>query len=330
MKRESKIDVAKGIGCLLVLLGHSLYINKHLKNWIYSFHMPLFFFISVYLFNFDKYKENYKLFLKKRFKSLIVPYFLLQFVIWILLFIFEYHFILTGNAIDRFIGIFLGYRLHNYYFNMWFLIVLFFLENILYFLVKYCNKLLYFIAAISYIGGYYLVKYVHGFYLNTDLILLTLTFIIAGYLFKRDFSKIVDKFSKTTIILLTIFFLGVSVFVSYKNSLYYGLINIYDCNLGFIHWYIVAAFAGVFFAYLLSSLINKNKALEDLGKNTIIIWAFQNPIVFPIAYFLLDNIEMNRDIKFVISIIIVLPILRLIAYLIDKYVPILSGKSKKV
>ncbi len=72
MKRESKIDVAKGIGCLLVLLGHSLYINKHLKNWIFSFHMPLFFFISGYLFNFDKYKDNYNIKIITPFKGFIV------------------------------------------------------------------------------------------------------------------------------------------------------------------------------------------------------------------------------------------------------------------
>ena len=67
----------------------------------------------------------------------------------------------------------------------------------------------------------------------------------------------------------------------------------------------------------------------QLGKNTVVIYAFQNPIVFPIAYLILDNsFIINRDIKFVISIIIVVPILRLIAYLTDKYIPIMSGKSK--
>lgn len=329
MKRESRIDVAKGIGCLLVLLGHSLYINKHLKNWIFSFHMPLFFFISGYLFNYDKYKDDYKTFLKKRVKSLIIPYFLLQFVIWILLFMFQYHFCLTTEALNRFIGIFLGYRMHKWYFYLWFLILLFFIENILYFLIKYFNKFLYIIAVISYIAGYYLIKYVHGFYLNTDLIPLTLSFVIAGYLYKRDFSKMVDKLNNVIKIIMMMILLSISIFVSYKNSLYYGLINMHDCNLGFIHWYIVAAFSGVAFTFLLSSFINKNKILEDLGKNTITIWAFQNPIVFPIAYFLLDNLSINRDIKFVLSIIITLPILRLLAYLTDKYVPIMSGKSKR-
>lgn len=329
MKRESRIDVSRGIGILLVTLGHSLYINYYFKKWIYSFHMPLFFFISGYLFNFDKYKDNYKEFLKKRFKSLIIPYFLLQFVIWILLFAFQYKFNLTTEALDRFIGIFLGYRMHKYYFYLWFFILLFIVENIMYFLIKYLNKLLYIIAIISYICSYYLLKNVQGFFLSTDLVPLCLTFVIAGYLYKRDFSKMVDGWNKIIKAFLLICALAVSVFVSYKNSYYFGLINIHDCNIGDPRLFIVAALAGIMFIYLLSTFINKCKVLEDLGKNTVVIYAFQNPIVFPIAYFILDNsFIMNRDIKFVISIIIVVPILRLIAYLTDKYIPIMSGKSK--
>lgn len=32
MKRESRIDVSRGIGILLVTLGHSLYINYYFKK----------------------------------------------------------------------------------------------------------------------------------------------------------------------------------------------------------------------------------------------------------------------------------------------------------
>ena len=42
-KRISYIDMAKGIGIILVVLGHSIFPSENLTTWIYSFHMPLFF-----------------------------------------------------------------------------------------------------------------------------------------------------------------------------------------------------------------------------------------------------------------------------------------------
>ena len=49
------IDVAKGIGILLVVLGHNLQDLPLMTSWIYSFHMPLFFAISGFL---DAYKNS--------------------------------------------------------------------------------------------------------------------------------------------------------------------------------------------------------------------------------------------------------------------------------
>lgn len=43
--RLTYIDIAKGITILLMVLGHSS-IPQPLSNWIWSFHMPLFFFVS--------------------------------------------------------------------------------------------------------------------------------------------------------------------------------------------------------------------------------------------------------------------------------------------
>lgn len=50
-KRIEYLDYAKGIGIILVVLGHIL-IKGNIKIYIYSFHMPLFFIISGYLFNY--------------------------------------------------------------------------------------------------------------------------------------------------------------------------------------------------------------------------------------------------------------------------------------
>ena len=57
-KKASKVpqrldwaDVAKGIGILLMAVGHSAIPPDRWGIWIYSFHMPLFFFLSGYFFS---------------------------------------------------------------------------------------------------------------------------------------------------------------------------------------------------------------------------------------------------------------------------------------
>ncbi len=69
-KRIGYIDIAKGIGIILMIIGHMPLKNEYIKNFIYCFHMPLFFIISGYLF---KYKDN-KECLKNIGRKLIVPY----------------------------------------------------------------------------------------------------------------------------------------------------------------------------------------------------------------------------------------------------------------
>ena len=50
-----------------------------LKNWIYVFHMPLFFFLSGYLFRFDRH-PNFMPFVRRRFRQLMCPYIVINLV----------------------------------------------------------------------------------------------------------------------------------------------------------------------------------------------------------------------------------------------------------
>lgn len=50
-ERETYIDIAKGIGIILVVIGHLHGINHIIHDFFYLFHMPLFFIISGYLYN---------------------------------------------------------------------------------------------------------------------------------------------------------------------------------------------------------------------------------------------------------------------------------------
>ena len=84
-KRLEFLDVAKGIGIILVILGHGFRDEMRVVSnfcefvyqMIYFFHMPLFFVISGFAFgvSYNKYADKPFLFLKKKTLSQIVPVF---------------------------------------------------------------------------------------------------------------------------------------------------------------------------------------------------------------------------------------------------------------
>jgi fucose 4-O-acetylase-like acetyltransferase len=71
-KRVQYIDIAKGIGILLVVLAHNDLSGYHpmLHRFIYAFHMPLFFFLSGIFFN---PARDFRTIFQKRFNGLIKP-----------------------------------------------------------------------------------------------------------------------------------------------------------------------------------------------------------------------------------------------------------------
>ena len=73
------VDYAKFAGIYLVVLGH-LPLSEDWVRFIYSFHIPLFFFISGYL---HKASESSYESLKANVRSLLIPYMLLYFIFWL-------------------------------------------------------------------------------------------------------------------------------------------------------------------------------------------------------------------------------------------------------
>ena len=85
LKRLQYLDLAKAVGMLCVLIGHS-FISEKINTVIYAFHMPLFFFISGYLC------KPQKVALKKinqKCGHILVPYVITTFFTIILSLIFE-------------------------------------------------------------------------------------------------------------------------------------------------------------------------------------------------------------------------------------------------
>lgn len=77
MSRIVWIDYAKAIGILFVVMGHSYYSHPSVVYIIFLFHMPLFFFISGYLYNVNK---NCRELIHNNIKTLLVPFLLFNLI----------------------------------------------------------------------------------------------------------------------------------------------------------------------------------------------------------------------------------------------------------
>lgn len=122
------LDYLKVFGIYLMVLGHSPYLPDTIEAIIYSFHMPLFFFISGFL-----YKEGtIKHIIKSSFCSLIVPYILINVIcigMWIITEIIHGGFTLD-NLLSRIGAVSLGLGYERYGFlpvcaPTWFFLALF-------------------------------------------------------------------------------------------------------------------------------------------------------------------------------------------------------------
>lgn len=80
VNRYTGIDVSKGIGIILVVMGHMINHDIYLGTTIYSFHMPFFFLISgVFAKTYEK--QKFIPFLLKNIKQLIIPFLIAFFLL---------------------------------------------------------------------------------------------------------------------------------------------------------------------------------------------------------------------------------------------------------
>lgn len=71
--RNPVVSMAKGMAIILVVVGHSLPLENWARNYIYMFHVPLFFYVSGYCFK-EKYLNDALTFVKRRLRGLWWPF----------------------------------------------------------------------------------------------------------------------------------------------------------------------------------------------------------------------------------------------------------------
>ena len=72
IKRDESIDILRGIGIIFMIMGHSRFGGR-LNSYKVAFNMPIFYFISGYLFSIKKY-NSFSPYLAKKAKNILLPY----------------------------------------------------------------------------------------------------------------------------------------------------------------------------------------------------------------------------------------------------------------
>lgn len=128
--RIEYIDIAKGLGMILVVIGHCINGKNFPGTWINSFHMPLFFILSGLCFSEKRY-PTFLPFLKKRIKTLLLPCIYFSVLVTILSTLTGGKFTFHKLIDDTLPG------------ALWFVLILFLTEVLYYFTQKQCKKKIY-------------------------------------------------------------------------------------------------------------------------------------------------------------------------------------------
>lgn len=322
MERIKWVDVAKGLCILLVVAGHTG-IPVYLVLWIFSFHMPFFFFISGFLYNNHKYTPIQFIF--KRVKSLLLPYAIFSAIVILLMPIYASHevtiFELPSIAYDVFCH---GWASDNYTYPLWFIPVLFVVEVVYMLLCRLPNIIK--VICIILLGLLGIVLYWKNisFVYTLPSVCTAIVFYYLGNLMHVKISSISIRRLKT-VTMITLFLLAfvISILVSQYNLPQIDLA--YNQLSNPILMYI-AAIAGIIIVILTSMIIiSKSRVLTTLGtyfgKNTYVILATHVLYMQLLIRFLGNGNSFLRHLCMWILMILTI-------YCINNYVPWILGEKR--
>ena len=348
--RVEWVDIAKGIGIILVIIGHLSIPYTDL--WIYTFHMPLFFFLSGVVFSGMKY--NFKTFLVKRLKALVIPYFALGFGIFLFFtFLYVYHDktdtappYFVKSALDTPLNMFINFLVQRGYWTVWFLACLFVAEIMFYFIVKAGKGNLIVTTVISsviYVGGLGYYRF-GGVALpwNVDIALIAQFFMCMGYLFSNSTSLtkfreyITVNASNPVRCIMSVLFLAINVISGLASfRLSGGSVNMSIGAYGIEPLSFISAISGILFIITVSSMI-KSRFLSYLGRNTMLVFAWHSRIMiiaFNYLYLAIGVFQnggfVSRCIYGVVTTIAILAILMPLDYLIQRsFLSFMVGRKR--
>lgn len=273
---------------VLVILGHAQipYLSPFdnstsvLAMFLYSFHIPLFMFLSGLCFS-DRDIDFSKFFVKK-FKSLVIPYIFFS-IVSVAAQCFIDFAVNRSFTIYSFLNSAKDFAVQIRTHAIWFLACLFLLELLFYFVRKFSNNNTYIIiafATVFFVCGIVYRKFV-GVDLpwNIDLVPMLMPFFAAGYCAKKLInSKLVRK-DALFFVLAVLINQGVNIINLKFFSPHH--VDVFGNAYGNYLLFLVSAFSGIYATVLFCKYFDgKMKVFEYIGKNSLIFLGLHRFVFF--------------------------------------------------
>lgn len=268
-ERIDYLDIAKEIGIISMIIGHTMYISNVIIQFIFSFHMPLFFILSGYFYR----KRDISLSIRNDIKRLALPYLIASILIcaWygILAVRWNNTNIFTSEVFAAFYGS--GSEHSSLYMSdvptigaIWFLLALFWCKNVSNAVYFFSRSTIVRYASIVGISISAMLIDVH--LINLPFAILpglsaSIFFIIGIYVKENGLNKFLIIFS----------------IVCWTISLRYSYMNMATCHYGIYPLDIIGGCGGTLCVIYLSKLLQNTKIgmiLKWFGINSLCILIF--------------------------------------------------------
>lgn len=326
--RYDFIDLLKGIGIFLVVWGHTMTPRS---VYIYSFHMPLFFFLSGFL-----HKDKPPLvFLKNKINTLYLPYCVFFTFSW-LFYLFWYMgrgwWAQIGPQLLKFKSILTGLAETDGNNPIWFLTGLFVVSLLFRLITRFIKKTSLRLGVVfgCSIGGYLLSLADLDLYFKADVALSAMAFYYAGYWVRQNnHIRRLQGLTKgrLTAILLSCFLLQITT--AYLNVELTGIetVNMAGNLLGSYPLFYLSAFSGIGLFFLIGYQVQRIPFFNYLGVNSLLILALHKILLLIYNNIFKFYVDIQSGVYgFAITIGVILSLLPLI-WLVNRYTPQIVGKK---
>ena len=292
-KRIGWIDAAKGLGILLMIMGHTPIDSKFLY-YIYSFHMPLFFILGGITFSI---KKDFKSFVWHKFKSLLIPY--AFFACCLILFYYSLKLIFHSRYDP--VQDAISFVLQDHHTYLWFLVTLFVCEILAYVVIKCIHNKLIKYETIALIITTVLLITFHYFtvtqgWINLvwtlDLVPVSLAFVLTGVLYRKHGGAAGQTKSAKYIGLLFLISLGISTL----NFVFNGRVDMFMSQFDYYPLFVTGALAGAYFLLVFARRITAPQWLTYIGVYSLVYYGLHK-FVIDISLLICDGIGVPYNLS---------------------------------
>ncbi len=339
-QRMEWLDALRAYAIILVLIGHKTN-NIYFEQVIYSFHVPLFFWISGFVFDHSRYPDLKSIIIKK-FRVLLLPYFIFSFLSFAFWLVIVRSFSARGLALlldplVPFWGIFYGVGVEPWgnpiNITLWFLPCLFVTDVLFWFVNNYFQNLtkIVVVAAIGIFGFFLSLLTTFRLPWSADVALVAMIFCYLGNM-TRSFKQSLVTFPTVWKFSIMLLLVSLTLLFSKIN----GKADMNYNHYGNVFWFLIASFSGIYFSYLLFRMLPPSKILSYIGKSTIIIVGLVgiasfilHGLVFIIFRTLPSRTKLDLPFTLLFSFLEIVLIVPAI-YFINKFVPFVIGREKNL